>query len=62
MFQNPAPNSFEEINILKELSHNNIVQYITSFSDTTVPGRLCIVMEYCGHGNLTNGVQVGVVF
>ena len=56
--QNPEPNAFEEINILKELRHDNIVQYLSSFTDTTVRGRLCIVMEFCDYGSLTKAASV----
>ena len=55
--KNPEPNAFEEINILKALRHDHIVLYLTSFTDTAVRGRLCIVMEFCGYGNLTNAVR-----
>ena len=57
-FQDPEPNAFEEINILRELRHSHIVSYLTSFTDTAVRGRLCIVMDFCGNGNLTNAARV----
>ena len=53
--QNPVPESHGEVEILRKFHHKGIVKYLTSFSDPR--GALCIVMEFCDHGSLTEEVS-----
>ncbi len=46
------PEAVREAELLRGCQHPNIVQYLTSFYDTTA-GDLCIVMEYCDRGTMT---------
>ncbi|KIM30710.1 hypothetical protein M408DRAFT_66054 [Serendipita vermifera MAFF 305830] len=45
-----------EVNILKDLNHENIVRYHDRFVDTE-QGMLYIVMEYCGGGDLAGVIN-----
>ena len=42
-----------EINILKDIKHNNIVQYYDKIQDKT-NSKIYILMEYCNGGDLQN--------
>lgn len=54
--KDPDADAWNEVNILKMLKHSNIVTYLDSFKSTT--GHLCIVMEFCDKGTLTNWIKV----
>ena len=43
--------TLNEVEVLRRLRHNNIVQYYNSFVDSGHE-RLCIIMEYCNGGDL----------
>ena len=41
-----------EINILKQVDHENVVKYLDSFS--LARGNPCLVLEFCEQGSLQN--------
>ena len=45
-----------EVNVLSELKHGNIVQYLEHFQDVN-KNDLCIVMEFCNKGTLTDYIR-----
>ena len=52
--------SFEillQVEMLKDLNHKYIVRYLESFSEANTKS-LCIVMEFCDHGTLTQVLKV----
>ena len=51
VIQYPGEDADQEVDILKRQHHPNIIKYYDSFKDK---GALCIVMEFCEHGSLTN--------
>lgn len=44
----------EQINVLKSLSHPNIVKYYDSF---LCKGKLCIIMDYAENGDLSKKIK-----
>ena len=52
VIQNPGENAFQEVDFLKRQQHPNIIKYYNSFKNKF--GALCIVMEYCDRGTLTD--------
>ncbi len=48
-----------EVNILKRINHDFIIQYVESFYDQD--GKLCIVMEYADRGTFESDVIGGKV-
>jgi len=53
---NPRPDSHVEVEVLRKLEHEYIVKYFDSFDDIN-SGALCIVMEFCDYGSLTERVE-----
>ena len=43
-----------EIKILKEIHHDNVVKYVEDFTE---PGQILIVMEYCEGGDLRSYIK-----
>ena len=54
--KSPDARDKEEVEILKKLDHCDIIKYLDSFICKN-SGDLCIVMEYCEDGTLTNLVE-----
>ena len=52
VIQSPGGNAFQEVDFLKRQQHPNIIKYYNSFKNKF--GALCIVMEYCDRGTLTD--------
>ena len=50
--QCPDEDAFQEVDFLKRQQHPNIIKYYNSFKNKF--GALCIVMEYCDRGTLTD--------
>ena len=50
--QSPGRDALQEVDFLKRQQHPNIIKYLDSFENTS--GSLCIVMEYCDRGTLTD--------
>ena len=49
--KNPDASAWNEVHMLRQLNHEDIVQYIDAFKCTR-SGDLCIVMEYCDDGTM----------
>ena len=52
VIQSPGGNAFQEVDFLKRQQHPNIIKYYNSSKNKF--GALCIVMEYCDRGTLTD--------
>ena len=57
VIKNPDESAWNEVEILENLQHEHIVKYYESFKCVNF-GDLCIVMEYCDRGTLTNRIRV----
>ena len=53
IIKNPDASSWNEVELLKKSQHENVIKYYGSFKCINT-GHLCIVMEYCDKGTLTN--------
>ena len=53
IIKNPDASSWNEVELLKKSQHDNVIKYYKSFKCINT-GYLCIVMEYCDKGTLTN--------
>ena len=53
IIKNPDTNSLNEVELLKKSQHDHVIKYYESFKCINT-GYLCIVMEYCDNGTLTN--------
>jgi len=51
--ENPGEDSYKEAELLRRQQHPNIVKYYISFLASNT-GNLCIVMEFCDRGTLTD--------
>ena len=59
--QCPDEDAFQEVDFLKRQQHPNITKYLDSFRENST-GALCIVMEYCDRGTLTDVIfQVSIL-
>lgn len=54
--KNPSQDAEKEVELLKELQHEHIVRYLESF--ISKDGDLCIVMEFCNQGTLSQFLEV----
>ena len=52
IIQHPGEDADQEVDILKRQQHPNIIKYLNSFYNKS--GALCIVMEFCDRGTLTD--------
>merc|ERR1712086_955040 len=55
VIKSPGGDAFQEVDFLKRQQHPNIIKYLDSFENTS--GSLCIVMEYCDRGTLTDFIS-----
>ena len=60
IIKNPEAKAWNEVEMLEKLQHEHIIKYYDS-SKCFNSGEICIVMEYCDKGTLTDCV-IGVSY
>jgi serine/threonine protein kinase len=58
IIKDPEPSAWNEVDLLKKSQHKHVIKYYDSFKG--VSGNLCIVMEYCDMGTLTDKIGVSM--